>query len=167
MIRCFLAIILLTVPAGAHADAAKDAALTRYLTAINAEADYNEVAGQAMSQFVPLVQMNAAKQKEAAAIIQGEMVPLLKAAQPTFNRAIRAAYDKRFSTAELNQMADFIASPVGIKMRTAQHDIGPEVMQSMGGLQQDMRSKAVPHILAKMKAAGMRVPPLPQQRKHG
>ena len=121
-------------PTLAHADAAKEAALTRYLTAINAESSYNGVAGQAMSQFVPLVQMNAAKQKDVAAIIQSEMVPILKAAQPAFNKALRAAYDKRFTTAELSQMADFITSAVGTKMRSTERDIGPEVMQSMGGL---------------------------------
>ncbi len=160
MITRFLTIlfILLSNAALAHADPAKEAALTRYIAVMKAEDSYNAVAREAMSPFFPLVQMNAAKQKEAAEIIQSTMVPLLKAEQPQFNKVVRAAYDKHFTTAELGQITDFLTSPVGMKMRATEQEIGPDVMHAIGPDMNAVVNKAAPLILAKMKAAGMRVP---------
>ncbi len=167
MIRCFTLLILaLGIAPLAHADAAKEAALTRYITTMKAEESYDAVARQTMQPFIPLIQMNAAKQKEVAEIIQSTMLPMLKTEQPQFNKALRAAYDKRFTTAELNQITDFLTSPAGVKMRATELEIGPDVMQAIGpNLNKDV-NKAAPVILAKMKAAGMRLPPQRSGVKH-
>jgi uncharacterized protein len=140
-------------------DAAKNAAVDRLFVALNADQLYTILGNQALQSFAPLVGMNGDKAPQVAKIIEGEVVPELKANRPVFTRAMKAAYAKRFTTAELVQAAAFLESPTGKKISTAQREVPQEAAASLKPMQQKIDGTVVPRIIAKMKAAGLKVPP--------
>jgi uncharacterized protein len=152
------AVFIFTQPAFAQ-DAAKNAAVDRLFAALNADQLYTILGNQALQSFAPLVSMNGEKAPQVAKIIEGEVVPELKANRPVFTRAMKAAYAKRFTTAELTQAAAFLESPTGKKISIAQREVPQEAAASLKPMQQKIDANVVPRILAKMKAAGLKVPP--------
>jgi hypothetical protein len=156
--RLALLSALITAPAFAQ-DAAKNAAVDRLYKALNAEQLYTVLGNQALQNFAPLIQNNMEKKDQVIKLIEGEIVPELKANRPTFTRALKAAYAKRFTTAELTAAANFLESTTGKKLSQAQLEVPREAAQSLNPLQAKIQSTVVPRILAKMKAAGMKVPP--------
>ncbi len=153
-----LAAAVMSAPAMAQ-DAAKNAAVDRLYNALNAEQLYTVLGNQALQNFAPLIQNNNDKKDQVIKIIEGEVVPELKANRPTFTRALKAAYAKRFTTAELTAAANFLESATGKKLSQAQLEVPREAAQSLNPLQAKIQNTVVPRILAKMKAAGMKVPP--------
>jgi uncharacterized protein len=151
-------LVLATQPVFAQ-DAAKNAAVERLFVALNADQLYTILGNQALQSFSPLVGMNGDKAPQVAKIIEGEVVPELKANRPVFARAMKAAYAKRFTTAELVQAATFLESPTGKKLSQAQRDVPQEAAASLKPMQQKIDATVVPRIIAKMKAAGLKVPP--------
>ena len=150
--------LAIALPAQAQ-DAAKEKALTRFMKAMNSDANYTLLGNGVLQSFVPLIAMNEAKQEQVKAIIQAEVVPELKANRPVYTKALRAAYSRRFTTAELNAAAAFIESPVGQKMRSTERDIQTDALQSLDPLQKKIQATIGPRVLAKMKAQGLVVPP--------
>jgi hypothetical protein len=142
-------------------DAVKEAAIDRLFVALNADQLYTGLGNQTLSNFAPLIQMNLAKRDQVIKIIEGEVVPELKASRPAFTKALKAAYAKRFTTEELNAATAFLTSTTGKKLSQAQLEVPREASSSLDPLQKRIGTVAVPKILAKMKAAGMKVPPPP------
>ncbi len=155
-----LATLLVAAAAPALAqDAAKAAAVDRLYAALNADQLYTGLGNQALNNFAPLIQNNEPRKEQVIKIIEGEMVPELKANRPAFTRALKAAYAKRFTAAEMTTAATFLESAVGKKLSTAQLEVPREAASSLGTLDTRIRTVVVPKILAKMKAAGLKVPP--------
>jgi uncharacterized protein len=149
---------LIATPAFAQ-DAAKKAALDRFMKATGADQAYQNIGQQTINAFAPLAQMNPTRQQEIVKIIEAEVIPELRAARPVFEGALRAAYSKRFSTAELTQVAAFWESPAGRKLRASEGEVLKEALGSLGPLQTKIQSTVAPRVMAKMRAAGMQVPP--------
>lgn len=147
------------------ADATKETALNRFMAVSNADGNYGIIVQQARQSFIPLIQMNPTQQDKVIAIIEAELTPPLKAGQPVFLAALRTAYDKRFTTAELNQLADFMATPVWLKLNQTRGEVLPEAAKSLTALQESLNTKVGPAVLAKMKAAGLVVPKLRPAKK--
>ena len=152
------AAVLVAMPAIAQ-DKAKDAALTRFMKAMNADANYTSIGNGVLQSFVPLIAINQQKQSEVEQIIQAEVVPELKANRAVYTRALRAAYAKRFTTAELNTAAAFIESPVGQKMRVSEREVQVDALKSLEPLQKKIQATIAPRVLSKMKAAGLKTEP--------
>lgn len=152
-----LASLLVVAPAFAQ-DAAKNAAVDRLFKALNADQLYSILGQQALQSFGPFVAMNPDKQKEAAAIIEAEVVPELKANRPVFTRALKAEYAKRMSTAELTQAAAFLESPAGQKLSLAQREAPPIAAAALKPMQTKIDSTVLPRILTRFKAAGLKMP---------
>jgi hypothetical protein len=148
----------LATPALAQ-DAAKNAALDRFMKATNADAGYTVLGNGALQSFAPLAVMNQGKEQAVAAIIQAELVPELRTNRVVYNRALRAAYASRFSTAELNAVSAFVESEAGRKLRTTEQQVQAEAAKSLKPLQGKIQNSITPRILAKMKAQGLKVPP--------
>lgn len=158
MIALLLAATLTTLPALAQ-DAAKEAALDRFMKAINVEGGYTALGGSVLQSFAPLVLMNQDKQKVVEDIIKSELVPELKNNRPIYTKALRAAYAKRFNTAELNSASMFIESPLGQKIRVSERDVQGEAFQALTPMQKKIQTVIAPQVLKKMKAAGLNIPP--------
>jgi hypothetical protein len=154
-----LAALLISAPAHAQ-DAAKNAAVDRLFKALNADGLYTSLGQGALQSFGPFVAVNPTKQKEAAAIIEAEIVPELKANRPVFTRALKAEYAKRMTTAELTQAATFLESPAGKKLSLAQRDAPAIAADSLKSMQTKIDSAIVPRIVSRFKAAGLKTPPM-------
>jgi hypothetical protein len=154
-----MAALLVSAPAIAQ-DAAKNAAVDRLFKALNADGLYTSLGQGALQSFGPFVAANPSKQKEAAAIIEAEVVPELKANRPVFTRALRAEYAKRMTTAELTQAAAFLESPAGKKLSLAQRDAPAIAADSLKAMQAKIDSSVVPRIVSRFKAAGLKTPPM-------
>jgi hypothetical protein len=150
--------LLIALPASAQ-DKAKDAALTRFMKAMSADASYTSIGNGVLQSFVPLIAINQQKQAEVEQIIQAEVVPELKANRTVYTRALRAAYAKRFTTAELNSAAAFIESPIGQKMRLSERDVQVDALKSLEPLQKKIQTTIAPRVLSRMKAAGLKTEP--------
>jgi hypothetical protein len=156
--------LLLAAPALAQ-DAAKSAALDRFMKVMNAEAGYTIIGQGALQSFAPLALMNQGKEQVIGKIIEAELVPELRTNRSVYNRAQRAAYNKRFTTAELTAISNFVESPVWQKMRKSEEEVQAEAAASLAPLQKKIQTVIAPRILAKMKAQGLKVPPPPPAGK--
>jgi hypothetical protein len=154
----FSVLLTLSMPAAAQ-DAAKSAALDRFMKVMNAEAGYTIIGQGALQSFAPLALMNQGKEQVVGKIIETELVPELRSNRAVYNRALRAAYSKKFSTAELVAISNFIESPTGQKLRNSEQGVQAEAAGSLGPLQKKIQTTIAPRILAKMKAQGLKVPP--------
>jgi hypothetical protein len=158
--------LALSIVAPAHAqDAAKEAALTRFIEAVGANQSYNIIGQQALMAFAPLINMNRARQQDAIKIVEGEVVPVLNSNRATYTRALRAAYSKRFTTAELTQGAAFMESALGRKMTQANQEVIAEAAGSLKPLQTQITNQVAPRVISKMRAAGLTVPQEAPARK--
>jgi hypothetical protein len=153
-----VASLLFVTPAFAQ-DAAKNAAIDRLFKALNADGLYTSLGQQALQSFGPFVAMNPTKQKEAAAIIEAEIVPELKANRPVFTRALKAEYAKRMTTAELTQAAAFLESESGRKLSMLQLEAPRGAAESLKPMQTKIDKTVLPRILSRFKAAGLKLPP--------
>jgi hypothetical protein len=162
--KIFLLFFFLTAPALAQ-DAAKSAALDRFMKAMNADAGYTIIGQGALQSFAPLAIMNQGKEQAVGKIIETELVPALRSNRAVYTRALRAAYNKRFTTAELNSISAFVESPAGQKLRKSEQDVQSEAAKSLEPLQKNIQTAIAPRILAKMKAQGLKVPPPPPAGK--
>jgi hypothetical protein len=158
MLYLMISILFFVSPVFAQ-DAAKSAALDRFMKAMNAEAGYTILGQGALQSFAPLALMNPGKEQGVGKIIEAELVPELRANRVVYNRALRAAYAKRFSTAELTALSNFVESPPWQKLRKQEQDVQSEAAAALGPLQKKIQTSIGPRILAKMKAQGLKVPP--------
>jgi hypothetical protein len=158
IVRLMISIWLFATPVFAQ-DAAKSAALDRFMKVMNTEAGYTILGQGALQSFAPLALMNPGKEQVVGKLIETELVPELRANRSIYNRALRAAYAKRFSTAELNAISNFVESPPWQKMRKSEQEVQGEAAASLGPLQKKIQTSIGPRILAKMKAQGLKVPP--------
>jgi Uncharacterized protein conserved in bacteria (DUF2059) len=160
MRKSILCLSLLVLSTSVFAQkAAANTAVDRLFKALNAEKLYTQLGYQALQSFAPLVGLNGEKGQQVAKIIETEVVPELRANRPIFDRALKAAYTKRMSGAEMTQAAVFLESPAGKKLSDAQREAPEEAAASLNAMKQKMELAVVPRILAKMKAAGLKVPP--------
>jgi hypothetical protein len=150
-------LLAFSMPAMAQ-DAAKSAALDRFMKVMNAEAGYTMIGQGALQSFAPLAIMNQGKEQVVGKIIETELVPELRNNRAVYNRALRAAYSKRFNTSELSAIANFVESPAGQKLRKSEQEVQAEAAGSLGPLQKKIQTLIAPRILAKMKAQGLKVP---------
>ncbi len=146
-------------------DAAKSAALDRFMKAMNADAGYTVIGQGALQSFAPLALMNQGKEQAVGKIIETELVPALRSNRLIYTKALRAAYNKRFTTPELVAISNFIESPAGQKLRKTEADVQTEAASSLAPLQKTIQNAIAPRILAKMKAQGLKVPPPPPAGK--
>ncbi len=154
------ALMILALPSFAQ-DAARTAALDRFMRAMNADAGYTVIGQGALQSFAPLALMNQGKEQVVGKIIETELVPELRANRSVYNTALRAAYNKRFTTSELTAISNFIESPAGQKLRKSEAEVQAEAANSLAPLQKKIQNSIAPRILAKMKAQGLKVPPPP------
>jgi hypothetical protein len=146
-------------------DAAKTTALDRFMKAMNTDTGYTIIGQGALQSFAPLALMNQGKEQAVGKIIETELVPELRNNRVIYTRALRAAYDKRFSTAELTAISNFVESPAGQKLRKSEQDVQTEAANSLLPLQKKIQTSIAPRIIAKMKAQGLKVPPPPPSGK--
>jgi hypothetical protein len=153
-----MACLVISAPAVSQ-DAAKSAALDRFMKVMNTEAGYTAIGQGALQSFAPLALMNQGKEQQIGKIIEAELVPELRNNRITYNDALRAAYSKRFSTAELTLISNFVESPAGQKLRKNEQDVQSEAINALAPLQKKIQTNIAPRIIAKMKAQGLKVPP--------
>ncbi len=159
MRNMIFAAALLSAPVFAQ-DAAKMAVVDRLFKALNADNLYTSLGQQALQSFAPFVAMNGDKQKQAADIIEAEIVPELKANRPVFTRALKAEYAKRMTTAEITAAAAFLESPAGQKLSLAQREAPAVAAAALKPMQQKIDATVLPRIITRFKAAGLKMPPM-------
>jgi hypothetical protein len=164
LIPLICAALFLSSPTLAQ-DAAKSAALDRFMKVMNADAGYTIIGQGALQSFAPLALMNQGKEQAVGKIIETELVPALRSNRTVYTKALRAAYNKRFTTTELEAISNFIESPAGQKLRKSEQEVQAEAANSLGPLQKNIQTTIAPRILAKMKAQGLKVPPPPPAGK--
>lgn len=150
---------LVALPAGAQTiDPAKAKALDRFMAVMNAERAYQAMGQSTLNAFGPLVMLNRDRQQEAVRIIEAELVPEVRAIRPTFFAALRSAYAKRFTTAELNQISAFLESPAGRKLRASDAQVPADTRAALKPFETRVTQTIAPRVLAKLKAAGLKTP---------
>jgi hypothetical protein len=156
-----VALIALTLAAPlAHAadDPAKSKALDRFLASMNVERAYQAMGQSTLNAFGPLVVLNRDRQQQAAKIIEAEVVPEVRAMRPAFFAALRSAYAKRFTTAELNQISAFLESPAGRKLRASEASVPADTRAALKPFEVKINQTIAPRVLTKLKAAGLKTP---------
>jgi hypothetical protein len=146
---------MIAAPALAQ-DAAKSAALDRFMKAVRADDGYSVLGYGAIQSFTPLAAINPGKEQAVGAIVKAELEPQLRKYRPIYSSALRAAYARRFTTAELNSLSVFLESPVWAKLQKAQVEAQDDANKSLVPLQKTIQSTVSPRILAKMKAQGLK-----------
>ena len=92
-------------------------------------------------------------------VMMREMIPLMEAMEPTIRDNLTSIYARRFTAAQLADMATFFATPSGsaYAQQSMMLFMDPEIVGSMQKLAPEMM-KAMPGIITKIEAATAHLP---------
>lgn len=96
------------------------------------------------------------------AMVQG-MIPIMESIEPQMRENLTKIYARRFSAAQLADMATFFATPTGAAYAEQAMLVftDPEIIKGMQAFVPELM-KAMPHIIKKAEAATAHLPPPPK-----
>ena len=105
-----------------------------------------------------LIRGNTGQEEVIQSILRDEFVTIFTSLKPEFIAQARKAYLNHFTAADLEAMADFMESPVGMKLSRETPAINSEMFSFGQNIGRAAVMGAMPRIIARMRAASLNIP---------